>query len=59
MGKPYFDNDTIHIGSRNFGNIVHSITFNDNDDTKKILIGYICIKFDNQTNILKIDNYKV
>jgi hypothetical protein len=52
-GLPYFNrnNCLIHVGSRRKGELVHSIKISDDDLTKKILIGYICIEFkDNESN---------
>lgn len=57
FGKPYFSllDKTIHVGSRNFGDIVHSIRSSDSDIEKKILIGYICILYRESTNNLIIN----
>jgi hypothetical protein len=52
-GKPYFahnysrpiDSHTIHVGSRKWGQHVHNITPQHKLIDKKILCGYICIKF--------------
>ena len=59
--RPYFFNNNsnceIHVGSKKFGEKVHSIKYSDDDNTKKILIGYICIKYTKKNkDILKIDS---
>ncbi len=52
--KPYFnldqtqmnlDANTIHVGSRVYGEPIHSISPEDPTLDKKILIGYICIRY--------------
>ena len=57
--KYFFNNNSnceIHVGSKKFGEKSHSIKYSDDDNTKKILIGYICIKYTKKNkDILKID----
>jgi len=63
--KPYFNYDfrivpnpnanTIHVGSRRWGNPVHNITPLDSPFYKKILCGYICIRFIESDSALSID----
>jgi len=52
--KKYFFNDNsnceIHVGSKNYGEQVHNIRYSDTDNIKKILIGYICIKYTKKNN---------
>jgi hypothetical protein len=65
MDKPYFNYDvlsttdanTIHVGSRVWGEPVHAITPYDSPLDKKILCGYICIRYiDRETDsVLRID----
>jgi hypothetical protein len=63
MGKPYFiyggdpdDANTIHVGSRRFGKLVHSITPQSEPEEKKLIIGYICIRYDDiSENSLRIN----
>ena len=56
---PYFSNDQtieddkktkykgfIHVGSIRYGYNAHNIKTTDPDDIKKILVGYICLKYD-------------
>ena len=52
--KPYFnldptqanlDANTIHVGSRTYGEPIHSISPHDDTLDKKILIGYVCIRY--------------
>ncbi len=54
LSKPYFnldttqthpDANTIHVGSRAYGEPIHSISPQDTTVDKKILIGYICIRY--------------
>lgn len=56
----YFDYDDrlIHTGSYKFGKIVHSINVLDDDITKKVLIGYICITVEPRKDHLKINKDK-
>lgn len=56
----YFDYDDkiIHTGSYKFGKIVHSISPLDDDLTKKVLIGYICIQIEPKIDHLKVDMHK-
>lgn len=56
----YFDYDTkiIHTGSYKFGKIVHSINILDDDITKKVLIGYICITVEPKYDHLKVNKDK-
>lgn len=53
-----YDNRLIHTGSYKFGKIVHSITVLDDDFTKKILIGYICITVEPKYDYLKVNKNK-
>ena len=55
-GSKYFDltDRYIHVGSRKYGEIVHSIRIDDEDINKKILIGYICIEFSEGTKFIKV-----
>lgn len=64
LGKPYFIYDssktninanTIHVGSRVWGEPVHSITPGDSLLNKKILCGYICINYTDNESTLSID----
>jgi hypothetical protein len=59
MGNSYFDfNENscqISVGSRKYGECIHSIKYSDNDYKKKILIGYICIEFTEKDDNLKIN----
>lgn len=45
--EKYFDMDSKHIfvGSRNYGNVIHNIKPNSNEDDKNLLIGYILITY--------------
>ncbi len=52
--KPYFnldptqthpDANTIHVGSRTYGDPIHFISPEDTTVDKKILIGYVCIRY--------------
>lgn len=56
----YFDYDDrlIHTGSYKFGKIVHSINVLDDDITKKVLIGYICITVEPKYDYLKVNKDK-
>ena len=56
MGSKYFNKDTkiIHVGSVNYGYLVHSVKISDDDFKKKILIGYICIEFAEKDDTLQI-----
>jgi len=65
--KPYFnynplldtsDSNTIHVGSRTYGELVHSISPSESSFDKKILCGYICIKYTKLTHVLQIDPRK-
>lgn len=64
LGKPYFLYDssktninanTIHVGSRVWGEPVHSITPRDSLLNKKILCGYICISYSDNESTLSIN----
>jgi hypothetical protein len=66
LGKPYFNYDpisstinpdanTIHVGSRTWGQHVHSISPFSSLFDKKILCGYICIQYTDFETILRID----
>jgi hypothetical protein len=64
LGKPYFmydptnsniNSNTIHVGSRVWGEPVHSITPSDSLLNKKILCGYICISYTDNESTLSID----
>lgn len=59
-GQPYFSKtaQTIHVGSINQGQLIHSIKISDDDFTKKILIGYICIEYTEKENTLQINSHK-
>jgi hypothetical protein len=53
MDIPYFiynpenpEQNHIHVGSRKYGEIVHQVKVSDNDFNKKILIGYICLTYE-------------
>jgi hypothetical protein len=59
--KPYFsynkfdsESNIIHVGSKKYGESIHNIKTTDDDDMK-LLIGYICILFNEQDNNLKIN----
>ena len=63
LGKPYFNYDptytdpganTIHVGSRVWGEQVHSIRPTDTEFIKKILCGYICIGYRENPDTLTI-----
>jgi hypothetical protein len=58
-GQPYFSSTdgTIMVGSKKLGCYSHNIKASDDIDVKKILIGYICILFKENTNII-IDEKK-
>lgn len=56
----YFDysEKTIHTGSYKYGKIVHKINVLDDNLTKKVLIGYICITVEPKNDYLKINKTK-
>ena len=63
MDKPYFNYDasesheysnTIHVGSRTWGEPVHNIIPFDSQFNKKILCGYICIQYRENEDVLRI-----
>lgn len=63
MDIPYFIYDSknpkknhIHVGSRKYGEISHQIKVSDNDFDKKILIGYICLTYEEKDNLKIIKN---
>ncbi len=65
--KPYFlydsskilpDSNTIHVGSRTWGEPVHEISPHDDQFTKKILIGYICVGYIEKETTLSINLFK-
>ncbi len=62
--KPYFlydssknspDYNTIHVGSRKWGEPVHLISPHDDQFTKKILCGYICVGYVENESTLTIN----
>jgi len=64
IGVPYFNYDpslstenanTIHVGSRRWGKLVHDITPQHSLFCKKILCGYICIEYSDNDSTLIID----
>jgi len=64
LSKPYFNLDlamttpepnTIHVGSRVWGEPVHMISPHANTFTKKILCGYICICYKETESTLKLN----
>lgn len=44
FGNTYFGNDYITVSSTKYGRTLHTIRGNDNSETKKYLVGYICLK---------------
>ena len=56
-GTPYFDLETrtIHVGSYRVGKHVHEIVESDDDNIKKIMIGYICIYYKSNDSYLHVD----
>jgi hypothetical protein len=50
-----FNTKLIHTGAYKFGKIVHSINVLDDDITKKVLIGYICISVTPKKDYLKVN----
>ena len=58
LGKNYFSKDppSIHVGSINFGCLIHNIKPSDDENLKKTLIGYICIYYSLNNDIIKINN---
>lgn len=63
MDKPYFiydfknpEQNHIHVGSRKYGKAVHQIRVSDDDFNKKILVGYICLTYNDKE---KDDNLKI